>query len=500
VTADASGSSDTDATPIESYNFDFGDGTVTGPQASPFSAHTYALAGTYTVKVTVKDTAGLSSSATTQVTVDPTDAPPAAALSLSPSSGTAPLAVSADASGSTDGDDTPIDTYEFDFGDGTVVGPQASATADHTYGDPGSYTVKVTVTDTAGLSSIATSQVTVNTPVDAPPAATVTVAPGSGTAPLTVAADASGSTDTDQTPIESYNFDFGDGTVTGPQPSPTANHTYPSAGTYTVKVTVKDTAGLSSVATTQVTVTPPDLPPSAALSLSPTSGPTPLAVTADASASTDTDDTPIASYRFNFGDGTSVVGPQAGATATHTYRTAGVYTVTVTVTDTAGQSSVATAQVTAFGNLVGNPGFETDLSGWNTSGSGSNISLTRVAGGHSGGWAAKLTNTGTTASTATLNDSPDWAKPSSAGTYTGTIWARADSAGASLKLRFREYNGSTLLATATTTVTLTTGWQQVAVTHRALSPGTSTIDFNAYVSSAAPGTAFYADDAAIFLN
>jgi PKD repeat protein len=227
---------------------------------------------------------------------------------------------------------------------------------------------------------------------------------------------------------------------------------------------------------------------------------TPLAVTADASGSTDTDDTPIASYRFNFGDGTAVVGPQASAIATHTYRTAGVFTVTVTVTDTAGQSSVATAQVRAFGNLVGNAGFETDLSGWNTSGSGSNISLARVAGGHSGSWAAKLTNTGAAASTATLNDSPDWAKPSSAGTYTGTLWVRADTAGATLRLRFREYNGNTLVGTAITTATLTTGWQQVAVTHTAQSPGASTIDFNAYVSSAVPGTAFYADDAAIFLN
>jgi hypothetical protein len=261
-----------------------------------------------------------------------------------------------------------------------------------------------------------------------------------------------------------------------------------------------DTAGLSSTATQTVTVT--DSAPSASLVVQPSTGPTLLPVTADASGSTDTDGTPIASYRFNFGDGTAVIGPQASPTAPHTYRTAGVYTASVTVTDTAGQSSVATAQVTAFGNLVGNPGFETDLSGWNTSGSGSNISFTRVSGGHSGNWAAKFTNTGTTASTATLNDSPDWAKPSSAGTYTGTIWVRSDTAGATLRLRFREYSSGSnqLINTVITTATLTTSWQQVAVTYSPQSPGASTIDFNAYVSSAAPGTAFYADDAAIFLN
>ncbi len=53
------------------------------------------------------------------------DAPPSAALSVTPSSGTAPLQVTADASGSTDTDATPIDSYRFDFGDGSAaVGPR----------------------------------------------------------------------------------------------------------------------------------------------------------------------------------------------------------------------------------------------------------------------------------------------------------------------------------------------------------------------------------------
>jgi parallel beta-helix repeat protein len=240
-----------------------------------------------------------------------------------------------------------------------------------------------------------------------------------------------------------------------------------------------------------------DAPPVAALTVTPASGTAPLPVTADASASTD--DHGIVSYRFDFGDGSPVVGPQPGATATHTYGTAGTFTVTVTVTDTAGQSSTATDQVLVSANLVGNPGFETSLSGWNTSGSGAGITLARVAGGHTGGWAAKLTNTGPSASTCALNDSPDWARPTSAGTYTGTIWVRADTPGATLRLRFREYSGSTLVGTATTLATLTTTWQQVGVTHTTVAPGSS-LDFNAYVSGAAVGTCFYADDASILLG
>jgi Carbohydrate binding domain len=157
-------------------------------------------------------------------------------------------------------------------------------------------------------------------------------------------------------------------------------------------------------------------------------------------------------------------------------------------------------------NLVGNPGFETGLSGWNTSGSDSNgagVTLTQAAGGHSGSFAALLTNADPSLkNNCTLNDSPDWVKPTSAGTYTGSIWVRADTAGAPLILRFREWVGSTLAGVASNTVTLSTSWQQVTVSYSPASPGSSTLDFNAYVQHAngAPGTCFYADDASIVLT
>jgi parallel beta-helix repeat protein len=337
---------------------------------------------------------------------------------------------------------------------------------------------------------------------DAPPTAALSVTPNAGTGPLEVTADASASTDVDATPIAGYKFDFGDGTVTDPQAAPEATHTYgsvTSTSDYTVTVIVIDTAGQSSTASTQVTVNPAvdpaDEPPSPALTVTPSAGVAPMSVTADASGSTDTDDTPIQSYRFSFGDGSPVVGPQANATATHSYGTAGTYTASVTVTDTAGKSSTATTQVTVIANLVANPGFESDLTGWNTSGSGAGISLTRAAGGHSGSWSARLQNTGTGASSCLLNDSPNWVTKTSTGTYTASLWARADSAGAVLKLRLREYDGSVLVGTSVIpTITLSTAWQELSVSYAAASPGTSTLDLSAYVSGAAPGTCFYADD------
>jgi parallel beta-helix repeat protein len=88
---------------------------------------------------------------------------PTARLTVSPVTGTAPLTVTADASASTPGG-SPISTYAFNFGDGTKVGPQAAATARHTYASAGSRTVTVTVTDGNGLTSTASRPVTIQPP------------------------------------------------------------------------------------------------------------------------------------------------------------------------------------------------------------------------------------------------------------------------------------------------------------------------------------------------
>jgi parallel beta-helix repeat protein len=277
-----------------------------------------------------------------------------------------------------------------------------------------------------------------------------------------------------------------------------------------------------------------DAPPSAALSVTPSSGTAPLAVTADASASTDGDATPIATYRFDFGDGTTV-GPQAVPSATHTYAAAGAFVVTVTVTDSAGLCASATAAVTAkqgtttttttttttapptttttapttttpptttttpgSTNLVGNADFETSTGGWGPVGTG--ITLQRVPGGQSGAWSALLSNSSGAPATVTLNDSPNWIAVTKPGTYTASLWVRADTPGQSLKLKIREYQGSALLGQPLTTVTLGTSWQQVTVTYVAAAPGASTLDFTAYVSNAPVGATFYADDASITLG
>jgi hypothetical protein len=88
----------------------------------------------------------------------------------------------------------------------------------------------------------------------------------------------------------------------------------------------------------------------------------------------------------------------------------------------------------------------------------------------------------------------------SAGTYTASLWVRADTAGATLRLRVREYAGSTFAGQSIGTVVLSTGWQQVTVSYVATAPGGSTLDLTAYTLSAPAGTCFWADDASLMLS
>jgi PKD repeat protein len=235
------------------------------------------------------------------------------------------------------------------------------------------------------------------------------------------------------------------------------------------------------------------------VSLTPSSGEAPLAVEADASGSSSA--AGVASYRFEWGDGSPATGPQPGATANHTYSDVGTFTVTVTVTDTAGLSSTATAEVTVGAapdpNLVGNPGFETGTGGWNANGR-TGVTLTRVAGGHSGGWAAELANTTTAAvSDCTLNDAPNWVTATTAGTYRASVWVRNAAAQQSVKLRLREYSGGLFVGSSPiTTATVGATWTQLTTDLTVQTPG-STIDLSVYTSSAPPGACFTADDVSI---
>src|SRR5690606_13203801 len=118
VTFSAAGSDDPDGTIVE-YRWDFGDGTpVVVDTAGDDVQHTYTEGGTFTATLTVRDDGGKTQSATTEITATTANDPPVAVIGAEPTYGKAPLDVQFTGSGSFDPDGT-IESYEWDFGDGT---------------------------------------------------------------------------------------------------------------------------------------------------------------------------------------------------------------------------------------------------------------------------------------------------------------------------------------------------------------------------------------------
>lgn len=172
------------------------------------------------------------------------------------------------------------------------------------------------------------------------PVASFVANPDTGTAPLTVDFDASASTPPIGASIVSYSWDFGDGASGAGE---FTSHTYNTAGTFTVVLTVEDANGGLDVETRDIVVEPdPVEDPVASFMANPDAGTAPLSVDFDASASTAPAGATIVSYSWDFGDGN--VG--AGELISHTYQAEGSYTASLTVEDSNGNTDAATASIT----------------------------------------------------------------------------------------------------------------------------------------------------------
>ena len=153
VTFDASASSDPDGQ-ITNYNWTFGDGlTGTGQTTT----HRFQNQGEYTVTLKVTDNDGKSGSTSHNLIVEEPNEPPLAAFTFSPQSGLYPLAVTFDASTSTD-PDGQIVQYEWDFG-GEQTG--SGQTVVYTFQEKGLYTVTLTVYDDDDASATASGTIEV---------------------------------------------------------------------------------------------------------------------------------------------------------------------------------------------------------------------------------------------------------------------------------------------------------------------------------------------------
>ena len=156
---------------------------------------------------------------------------PSARFVATPEAGLSPLEVSFDASRSSSRNGAIV-RYEWTFGDGAAA---AGSTAAHTFDQPGTYSVRLTVTDDKGATASASRNIRVNRN----PAARIAADPPGGAAPLAVSFDGQSSSDPDGS-IERYAWRFEAGAHAE---GPTATHTFSEPGLYAVRLIVTDDLG-----------------------------------------------------------------------------------------------------------------------------------------------------------------------------------------------------------------------------------------------------------------
>ncbi len=336
---------DTSSGAAQTYAWDFGDGN-TSPEQHP--VHIYDHAGAYTVTLTVTGETGESGS-TREILVKQPAVPIQAGYSLSPQEGQVPLEVSF-----TDASQGEIMTRTWDFGDGTSSEEKNPV---HTYQEPGTYTVTLSVIGPTGSHKYAREHAvvavsipeavsipvqeetleagiltsapvspdetqTLNEPVVTIPArAGYRTSATTGAAPLLVSFTPDLIVDGMQ-----YLWDFGDG-ETSYERQP--NHTYQEPGTYTTRLSVFGSDGSSDtrVKENSIQVSEPVPAPEAGFSASPQSGNSPCNV-----SFTDLSIGKITTRQWIFGDGTS----SREKNPVHAYTSPGTYDVSLQVSGMGG--------------------------------------------------------------------------------------------------------------------------------------------------------------------
>ena len=239
---------DTSSGQIVSWNWDYGDG-VDDMHCGPNALHTYdskpgQSLTTYTVTLTVTDSAGRTSQSTNEINVYEVLKP---AFTVNTSSGSIPLTVQFT-------DNTPdipsdIQSYTWIFGDGTTESftyNTIQKTVTHTYSGNGPYPAKLTIVSNGGGEIFTSNTIFITGPAQININPNFIATPQSGNSPLTVQFTDT-STITPQTgiqdSIESWHWDFGDHQTSTDQ-NPV--HTYSNTGSYTVQLTVGDALHFSS--------------------------------------------------------------------------------------------------------------------------------------------------------------------------------------------------------------------------------------------------------------
>ncbi|TPW19192.1 MAG: Uncharacterized protein FD126_2933, partial [Elusimicrobia bacterium] len=322
---------------------DWGDGSIDAAAITSKTVqgqHAYADNGAYTVTVTVADDDGGTSARNFTATVS-NAAPSLAAL---PDQNAAEGSiVSLQGATFTDAGLSDTHTATVDWGDGTIESAVVSSKAvqaQHAYGDNGAYTVRVTVTDDDGGSSLRNFTATISN-----------VAPALGTLSNQAAAEGAfvsllGAVFTDPGFLDAHSatVDWGDGTTQAAAISSKtvfAQHAYGDNGAYTVTVTVADDDGGTSARSFTASIS--NAAPSMA-SLADQDAIEGSSVSLQATTFTDPGFLDTHSATVDWGDGAAEPAAVSSMTvlARHVYGDNGTYSVKVTVSDDDGGVSIRT--------------------------------------------------------------------------------------------------------------------------------------------------------------
>jgi len=291
---------------IQSYDWDFGDGSGIVSTATKNISHTYAALGTYNVTLLATDVSGCSNSNKTVIKVQA----PTINGTRSPSSGCVPATVTLNANATIPVNST-VSNYTWNFGDGSPVASTTTKNINHVYAVPGNYVPTVMITTNEGCTGNYTfGGVGFGTPPTNEIAYPVkAVICGSDSVGLISKA----------TKANTYRWDFGDG-KTATVSDTLTHHKYATLGTKTITVVPAYNGCNGNPISFQVNV---------------------VGVIATYSYSnqcsdkktfsfTNTSQGNLSTVSWNFGDGSPVVTTR---NAVHTYPSSGSFVPTLTVTD-----------------------------------------------------------------------------------------------------------------------------------------------------------------------
>jgi PKD repeat protein len=233
---------------IASYAWTFGDGGVgTGVTTS----NRYRGPGTYAVTLTVTDDQGRTGTSSQTINVSaPTR--PTAAFTFSPTRPAVGQQVNFDGTLSVAPPGRTIVAWEWNMGDTTI---KTGSRVSHVYQNPGTGNVVLTVTDSFGERATTSQQVIIDPTASQNPTASFTVSPSPARIGDLVVVDATASTAANGATIVSYEWAFGDSPGLDSSTAVRNNHTYQTAGTFTITLSVVDNFGRRGTTTRALVVT-----------------------------------------------------------------------------------------------------------------------------------------------------------------------------------------------------------------------------------------------------